>query len=136
MSAIQGEGLGHLTIYKAGWLEKGKLDPERYMFSKAEIEKITQLVEEEDDVILATPQIQVGGLVSNGTISTIFVAQGVVPKDDSHHKGHWAAFRPINGEALSEKKPYGVEVAQDLAKYLNLAPARTGWSWRPPWAAR
>ena len=37
-SAVRGEGLGHLTIYKAGWLEKGKLDPERYMFSKAEVE--------------------------------------------------------------------------------------------------
>ena len=23
-SAVQGEGLGHLTIYKAGWLEKGR----------------------------------------------------------------------------------------------------------------
>ena len=46
--AIRGEGLGHLTIYKAGWLEKGKLDPEQYMFSKAEIEKIKRLSEEEN----------------------------------------------------------------------------------------
>ena len=44
--AIRGEGLGHLTIFKEGWLEKGKLDPEKYMFSKAEIEKISKLVTE------------------------------------------------------------------------------------------
>ena len=126
MSAVQGEGLGHLTIYKAGWLDKGKLDPERYMFSQEEIEKVTKLVEEEHDVILATPQIQVNGLVSNGTVSTIFMAQGVVPKDDRTIKGTWGAFRPINGEPLEDKKTYGVEVAQDLAKYLNLSPGKDG----------
>ena len=125
-SAIRGEGLGHLTIYKAGWLEKGKLDPERYMFSRGEVEKITKLVTEEHEVILATPQIQVTGIVSNGTTSTIFIAQGVVPQDDRTIKGAWAVFRPIKGEGLNEKKPYGVEIAQDLAKYLNLTPGKDG----------
>jgi putative ABC transport system permease protein len=125
-SAIRGEGLGHLTIYKTGWLEKGKLDPERYMFSKAEIEKVTKLVQEEKEVILATPQIQVTGIVSNGITSTIFIAQGVVPKDDKTIKGAWAAFRPIKGEALNEKKSYGVEMTQDLAKYLNLSSGKDG----------
>jgi putative ABC transport system permease protein len=126
MSAVQGEGLGHLTIYKQGWLEKGKLDPERYMFSQAEIERVKRLAEEEKDVILATPQIQVSGLVSNGTVSMIFIAQGVIPKDDATIKGTWAALRPITGEPLSERKSYGVEVAHDLAKYLNLGPGKDG----------
>ena len=123
-SAVQGEGLGHLTIYKAGWLDKGKLDPERYMFSQEEIGKVTKLVEEERDVVLATPQIQVNGLVSNGIVSTIFIAQGVIPRDDRTIRGTWEAFRPINGEALSDKKSFGVEVTQDLAKYLNLSPGK------------
>ncbi len=92
-SAVRGEGLGHLTIYKAGWLEKGKLDPERYMFSKPEVEKITKLTTAEHDVILATPQIQVTGIVSNGITSTIFIAQGVVPKDDRTIKGDWNVFQ-------------------------------------------
>ncbi len=125
-SAVQGEGLGHLTIYKAGWLDKGKLDPERYMFSQEEIRKVTKLVEEEHDVILATPQIQVSGLISNGIVSTIFIAQGVIPKDDRTIKGTWGAFRPIDGEPLSDKLTYGVEVAHDLAKYLNLSPGKDG----------
>lgn len=79
-SAIRGEGLGHLTIYKAGWLEKGKFDPERYMFSKDEIDKVERLVKAENGVILATPQISVTGLVSNGTNSTIFMARGWCPR--------------------------------------------------------
>ncbi len=125
-SAIRGEGLGHLTIYKAGWLEKGKLDPEQYMFSKTEIEKITKLVTDENEVILATPQINLSGIVTNGTTSTIFIAQGVIPEDDKTIKGAWGAFRPIKGETLNDKKTYGVEVAQDLAKFLNLAPGKDG----------
>lgn len=124
--AIRGEGLGHLTIYKAGWLEKGKLDPERYMFSKEEIGKITKLVEAEKGVVLATPQINLTGIATNGIVSTIFIAQGVVPQDDRTIKGSWNAFRPVQGEGLNEKKTYGVEMAQDLAKFLNLAPGKDG----------
>lgn len=125
-SAIRGEGLGHLTIFKAGWLEKGKLDPERYMFSKAEVEPITKLVLEEKGVLLATPQVQVTGMVSNGTASTIFIAQGVVPRDDQTIKGAWAQFRPIKGQGLQEQKSFGVEMAQDLARYLNLKAGSEG----------
>jgi putative ABC transport system permease protein len=37
--AIRGEGLGHLRVNKAGWQEKGKLQPEKYMFSKENTQK-------------------------------------------------------------------------------------------------
>lgn len=126
MSAVQGEGLGHLAIYKRGWQEKGKLDPEHYMFSRDEIRKIIRLAEDEKAVILATPQIQVSGLVSNGSVSTIFIAQGVIPKDDAAIKGSWGAFRPKVGDSLNDGKPYGVEIAQDLAKYLGFGPGKDG----------
>ena len=124
--AIRGEGLGHLTIFKAGWLEKGKLDPEKYMFSKTEIKEISKLVTREQEVVLATPQINLSGIVSNGIVSTIFIAQGVIPKDDRTIKGDWAAFRPIKGEGLNEKESFGVEMAQDLARFLDLTPGKDG----------
>ncbi len=120
--AIRGEGLGHLTIYKKGWLEKGKIEPDRYMFSKGETQRIIDLVEEDNDVILATPQLSISGLVSNGRTSAIFLANGVIPKDEKTIKGGWAAFSPVKGETLDNDKPYGVEVAEDLAKLLDLKP--------------
>jgi putative ABC transport system permease protein len=125
-SAIRGEGLGHLTIYKAGWIDKGKIDPDKYMFSMEDIKTITDIAEEEDDVLLATPQLHLSGLVSNGDISTIFLAQGVIPRDDKTIKGAWAAFRPVRGNVLDEKKPYGIEMAEDLARHLNLSPGADG----------
>jgi putative ABC transport system permease protein len=120
--AVRGEGLGHLTVYKEGWLKKGKVDPDRYMFSKEEIQRIIDLVEEDDDVILATPQIHISGLVSNGRTSAIFLANGVIPGDEKIIKGSWAAFRPVKGDVLSDTRLYGVEMAEDLASHLDLKP--------------
>ena len=122
--AIRGESLGHLTIYKTGWLEKGKIDPEKFMFSQDEISKIVDCVTQIKGVILATPQIHVNGLVTNGTISTPFISQGIVPKDDKAIKGSWGRLRPVTGDKLNDRKPYGVEVAKDLAKLLNLEPGK------------
>lgn len=124
--AIRGEGLGHLRVNRAGWQEKGKLEPEKYMLSKDDTQKIIKLVTEENNVVLATPQIQVTGIVTNGIASTIFIAQGVVPKDDKTIKGAWASFLPIKGETLSEETRYGVEIAKDLSKYLNLTQDKDG----------
>jgi putative ABC transport system permease protein len=124
--AIRGEGLGHLRINKAGWQEKGKMQPEKYMFSKAETQKIIKIVTEEKDVVLATPQIQVTGIATNGIVSTVFIAQGVIPKDDKTIKAEWAKFAPITGQTLSDEKRYGAEVAKDLARYLNYEPGKDG----------
>ena len=126
VTAIQGEGLGHLRINKAGWKEKGKMEPEKYMFSREETEKIIRLVGEEKEVVLATPQIQVTGMVTNGATSTVFIAQGVIPKDDKTIQGKWGEYFKIDGQKLSDDKKYGVEMAIDLAKYLSLKPGSDG----------
>src|SRR3990170_7967042 len=58
-SSIHGEGLGHLTIFKKGFLAQGKLHPERYMFTKAEAERISSLVRQHPGVELVTPRLEV-----------------------------------------------------------------------------
>ena len=119
-SAIRGEGLGHLTIYKKGWLEKGKVSPNDYMFAKNEIKEIINILGRNKDVVLATPQLQISGLVSNGRTSTIFLANGVIPGDEKTIRGSWAEFRPVQGQALNDNKPYGVEMSKGLAGLLDL----------------
>lgn len=125
-AAIRGEGLGHLTIFKQGWLEKGKIEPDQYMFTQEEIQEIIEVVQEDDDVILATPQIHVSGLVSDGRISTIFLAKGIVASDDKIIKGDGAESMLVEGNLLSEKKHYGVEMAKDLAKQLDMKSGSDG----------
>ncbi len=121
-SAIRGSGIGHLTIYKKGWNKFGKSDPDKYMIDKNQTKKIVNIIEENDSVILATPRLDISGIVSNGRNSTIFMAQGVVPSDDKTILGAFFADQPVTGETLNDKKEYGVQMATDLAEYLALKP--------------
>jgi putative ABC transport system permease protein len=125
-TAVRGEGLAHLTVAKQGWFEKGKLDPQQYMFSEDEVQQIIKLIKEEQGVVVATPQIMIAGLVSNGTVSTIFVAQGVVPKEDKIIKGVFSSYGPIQGAALDDQKMYGVEMSRKLAEFLGLKAGQDG----------
>ena len=77
--SIHGEMLGHLTLSKRGMRKEGKLDPERYMLTVAEVEAITRLLKDEEHVELISPRLAMSGLISNGRASTIFVAEGIEP---------------------------------------------------------
>jgi putative ABC transport system permease protein len=125
-SAIRGEGLGHLTIYKAGWAAHAHSDPQSHMLTPAEIEKITAVTEADPHVLLATPQLHVAGLVSNGRISNIFLAKGVVPADYRTITGGMAGMRALQGEELRAEAPFGVLMARDLARQLDLTPKSDG----------
>lgn len=123
--AISAEGLSHLRINKPGGQGKAKLDPGKTMFSEEETKKIIRLVGEEDGVVVATPQIQVTGMVSNGETTTVFIGQGVIPKDDRLIKRkHWHIVK--KGKEISEENPRDVEMSTDLARYLNLNPGDAG----------
>ncbi|MFH1157152.1 MAG: FtsX-like permease family protein [Pseudomonadota bacterium] len=125
-SAIRGEGLGHITIYKKGWTEHGQTDPAAYMLSREEYLKIIDLLYEDDDVLLATPRLNISGMVSNGRISTIFLASGVVPSAEMTIRGSLAAIRPVKGAGMNDASMYGIEMGEGLAKILNLKPGETG----------
>ncbi len=124
--AIQGEGLGHLTIYKQGWLQKGRFDPGAYMFSAEEINTIAATIHQDPDILLHTPQLNVSGLISNGQVSTIFIGHGVIPDDFNIIRGDLAEIAPDKGEMLNGNKSYGVEMSNDLADMLKLNPGRDG----------
>lgn len=79
IGAIRGEGLGHVTLAKRGFFERGSLNPEKYLFSQAELQKLNTVLQQ-PDVALISPRLGVSGLVSNGRISTIFIAEGESPK--------------------------------------------------------
>lgn len=118
--AIQGEGLGHLTIFKKDFLTKGKLYPEKYMFSRDEVERISSIVKNRAEVKLVTPRLGISGMVSNGRNSTIFIAQGLVPDDDVIIRGDISRLRIFQGAYLSNKDPSGAVMASDLATMLNI----------------
>ncbi len=125
-SAIHGSGLGHLTIYKAGWEAHGKSDPQRYMLGPKAMQKIQTLALKTPHVQLATPRLSISGLVSNGKNSTIFIAQGVVPDHERAIKGAFYDFQPITGDPIKAGNDPGVEMAQGLAAHLEFIPGSGG----------
>ncbi len=119
-AAIHGEGLGHLTIFKKGFLAHGKIHPEKYMITKDEVEKISRIVKTYPEVKLVTPTLSVSGLISNGKYSTIFIAQGLVPAEDVVIRGDISKVKSFSGSYLTDKERSGVAVGAELAEMLDL----------------
>ncbi len=123
-SYIYAEANGNLTIFKAGFLDHGKLDPTSYLLSEGEVRSIRQILARHPDVLVVSPQLQISGLLSNGQASTIFVAPGRVPSDieaiSSHASDAVGRARLFDGNPLSDKVVFGIGVAHGLAKQLNL----------------
>lgn len=114
---------GHLTVTRPGFWEQGQLKPERYLLSPEQIAAIGDIVRRLPGVVLVTPQLRVRGLVSNGRISTIFLAQGVVPSSVERFFERSRLSRMIRyrGRALADDEPYGVAMAAGLARLLGVS---------------
>jgi putative ABC transport system permease protein len=97
--SIHGEMLGHLTIYKKGMRTEGKLDPEKYLLTAAEVSAISKLAGETAHVEMVAPRLGLSGLASNGRASTIFIAEGIAPA---------AAKRLQDGVLTEEEKKSGM----------------------------
>jgi putative ABC transport system permease protein len=117
---------GHLTIFKKGFLEKGQVDAARYLLTAEEIKSVEEISREYPHVVLVTPQLFISGLVSNGYISTIFIAQGIVPSAVDVFVKRSKYLKELgvhlDGRKLEDNKMYGVAVAKDLARLLDLKP--------------
>ena len=121
LSAVIQEGLGHLTVYKHGWLEKGTLYPDKYLLSKVEQSQISELARSVSGVKLVSPKLNMTGLVSNGQVSSIFIAEGVVPEDFNRLIRTEGSL--VRGD-LDAGEPEGVQFSEGLANMLALQPGK------------
>jgi len=123
-SYIYAEANGHLTVFKSGFLDHGKLEPTKYLLSDGDVTALRKILARHPEVVVVTPQLQISGLLSNGKVSTIFIAPGRVPSDiqaiASHAVGVMGKARLYDGAPLSDQLSYGIGVAHGLAKQLNL----------------
>jgi putative ABC transport system permease protein len=134
-SYIYGEGNGHLTVFKAGFLDRGKIDPLAFLMDADELAAVRKVLAADPDVVLASPALHISGLLSNGKVSTIFVAAGLVPEDmrsiAAHAPDPSGNGSRFDGLPLSTAKPYGIGVSRGLAQQLNLALGETAVAMAP-----
>lgn len=120
--AIYGNMKGHLTIFKEGFSSAGQLQPERYLLSAQELETIGRICRATPHVSLMTPQLTVNGLISNGRVSTIFIARGIVPSalDVFWNRRVLTKTQDYEGEPLRDDALDAVGVARGLARLIDL----------------
>ncbi|MBK7414520.1 MAG: ABC transporter permease [Dechloromonas sp.] len=126
--SIHDEMIGHLTVSKRGMRTEGKLDPERYLLTQAEVDAISQLLRDEPHVKLVAPRLALSGLLSNGRASTIFIAEGVEPRAMALLQQSEAdnAVVPKIKKQLDPARPEVVELSEGLADMLHLASGGQG----------
>lgn len=120
--AVMGERLGHLTIFKRGFLLEGKLKPKRYLFTPEETSRIEALILRQPGTKLVSPRLSLNGLISNGEASTVFIGEGIVAE---HNDMLGAAEEGDAGGHLDRHRQAGVAVSSDLATLLNLKKGET-----------
>jgi putative ABC transport system permease protein len=121
---IYAQGNGHLTIFKQGFLTKGKLEPTQYLLSREERQRIKAILDEFADIVVVTAQLHISGLLSNGEVSTIFIAAGRVPSHmqliRQQARGFIGRGRFFTGKPLQDDVTYGVGLSFGLAEQLQL----------------
>ncbi|CAG1064659.1 Lipoprotein-releasing system transmembrane protein LolE [uncultured bacterium] len=105
--------LGHIQVYKKGFLEQGVARPFDFMISNPDevIKKIT----DHPHVVAATPRLEFSGLLSTGETTVSFIGQGVNPKWENQI----STFVQLEkGENLAEGDTYKTILGKGLSEAL------------------
>jgi putative ABC transport system permease protein len=113
-SLING-GIGHLQVYRQGYLEHSEAEPGQYLIS--DCQPILRRLQNQPGVNLCAPRLSFQGMVSAGEKSTIFIGMAGLP----------AAERVLNnyatlkeGTFLKTEKPFGVVIGNGVARKLKV----------------
>ena len=121
---IYSQANGHLAIYKKGFLKEGTTDLASYMLTEEDVRAILELCRSMPAVLVATPRLFVNGLISNGEVSTVFLATGHIPSDTRRIrealKSALTLGKNYQGADLDDSMPRGVGVSRGLAERLGL----------------
>lgn len=115
-STIHSE-LGHIRIFKPGYLQSGLADPFGYLID-ADIAQ-EKIILSLPHVELITPRLSFNGLASFGESTLSFIGEGVDPiKEQRLSK----SLTITSGQPLSVEHPKGIIVGQGLAENLGVKP--------------
>lgn len=124
-SYIHIQANGHLTLFRPGFLKEGKLSPTRYLLDGDTLHGVADILHDYPEVVVVTPQLHISGLLSNGKVSTIFIAIGRVWSDvrsiRARARGGFANNLKLGqGRDLDDELSYGVGLSEGLAEQLDL----------------
>ena len=113
-STIQSQ-LGHLQVYKTGFLKSGRTSPFKYMID--EPEKISSRLRGLPDILDIMPRVTFSGLLSNGRTTLGIIGEGF----DVGREERWSSsLKLLSGRQLSQKGVYEILLGQGIAHSLKL----------------
>ncbi len=112
--------LGHMQIYRQGFLEYGKREPARYMIEDAPA--VAAEVARVAGVRGAMTRINFSGLANNGRADLPILGEGVEQEKEAEFGG---VMTMVAGRPLQSDDAYAVIVGEGVAASLNLRPGKT-----------
>lgn len=109
--------LGHLQVYRQGYLEYGQREPLRYVIQ--EPRQVFDALAPIPEVKAAMARLNFSGLANNGQADLPILGEGVEP-DKEARLG--TAMMMVAGRALSDRDTMGVVVGEGVAAALQLKP--------------
>ncbi len=115
--AIRGRH-GHLQVYRQGFQEGHRQQPEGFLIPVPEADKILALARAQEGIEHATRRRHFSGMISHGDRYVAFAGLGVEPEAEVLLSRH----RLLAGEGLIASEPYGVIAGKGLAERAAAEP--------------
>src|SRR5512139_3118474 len=112
--------LGHLQIFRQGYLEYGRRDPSRYLIENPQ--EIADAIKRIPHVQSVTTRVNFSGLANNGRADLPIVGEGVEPGKEARLG---TATSLIAGRQLRDTDAFGAVVGEGVAAALQLHPGNT-----------
>jgi len=122
-SFIYGMGNGHVTVFKKGFLDEGRIDPVNYLLDETIQSSLQQQLDKLSGIVVVGHQLRISGLISNGEVSTIFVAQGLLFSAYNAMRERArgvVSIKNYQGKRLQDSNVYGIALSEGLSRALNL----------------
>lgn len=109
--------LGHIRVFKPGYLDSGQADPWAYLLPIDADQ--TALLESIPRIRLIAPRLSFNGLISHGESTISFIGEGV---DVERERELSRSMTIVAGEGLAPDDPKGITLGQGLAANLGVKP--------------
>ncbi len=109
--------LGHIRVFKPGYLDAGAANPFAYLL-RDNPEQL-RFLESQPHVKALAPRLSINGLISHGDSTISFIGEGVSPDREIVLS---QSLTIVQGEQLSPADRNGIIIGEGLAANLGLAP--------------
>lgn len=109
--------LGHLQVYRAGYLEYGNREPSRYLIE--EPQQLLATIRSTPHVVEVMTRVNFSGLANNGRADLPVIGEGGEPEKEAR-LGTATTF--VAGKALADGDTFGAVVGEGVASALKLKP--------------